>query len=99
MVIVRHALGSYPVIVEPGALGRLGPLAAEHAGGRRLALITDSNVGPLFGQFRAGPSRWRAAGGRVELPAFGAELTVPAGEESKSREQWAALSDQLLDRG
>lgn len=97
---VRHALGSYPVYVEPGALGRLGPLAAAHAGGRRLALISDSNVGPLFDGFRRGPSPWRAAGaGAPDLPVLAAELVVPAGEQSKSRAQWAALSDQLLDRG
>ncbi len=96
---VRHALGSYPVIVEPGALSRLGPLAAEHLGGRRLALITDSNVGPLFDAFRRGPSPWRGAGGGAEPPVFAAELVVPAGEQSKSRAQWGALSDQLLDRG
>ncbi|MGE5230665.1 MAG: 3-dehydroquinate synthase [Deltaproteobacteria bacterium] len=97
---VRHALGSYPVIVEPGALGRLGPLAAAHLGGRRLALITESNVGALFDAFRRGPSPWRGPGGAApELPVFAAELMVPAGEQSKSRAQWAALSDQLLDRG
>ena len=96
---VRHALGSYPVIVEPGALSRLGPLAAEHLGGRRLALITDSNISPLFDAFRRGPSPWRGAGGGAEPPVFAAELVVPAGEQSKSRAQWAALSDQLLDRG
>lgn len=96
---VRHGLGSYPVIVEPGVLSRLGPLAAEHLGGRRLALITDSNVGPLFDAFRRGPSPWRGAGGGAEPPVFAAELVVPAGEQSKSRAQWAALSDQLLDRG
>jgi 3-dehydroquinate synthase len=99
VVTVRHALGSYPVIVEPGALSRLGPLAAQHLGGRRLALITESNVGPLFDAFRRGPSPWRGAGGTAEPPVFAAELVVPAGEQSKSRAQWAALSDQLLDRG
>ena len=96
---VRHALGSYPVIVEPGSLGRLGPLAAEHLGSRRLALITESHVGPLFDAFRRGPGPWRGSGGGAESPVFAAELVVPAGEESKSRAQWAALSDQLLDRG
>ena len=96
---VRHGRGSYPVIVEPGALSRLGPLAAEHLGGRRLALITDSNISPLFDAFRRGPSPWRGAGGGAEPPVFAAELVVPAGEQSKSRAQWAALSDQLLDRG
>ena len=97
-MIVRHARGSYPVYVEPGGLGRLGPLAATHAGGRRLALVTESTVGPLFDAFRRGTGPWRATGG-PDLPPFAAELSVPAGEASKSRAQWAALSDALLDRG
>ena len=31
------------------------------------------------------------------MPEFAAELVVPAGEASKNRAQWSALSDQLLD--
>ena len=100
MVTVRHGLGSYPVYVEPGALGRLGPLASAHAGGRQLALVTDSTVGPLLATYRGGTGPWHAgASGRAELPAFVVELVVPAGEASKNRAQWSALSDQLLDRG
>jgi 3-dehydroquinate synthase len=100
MVTVRHALGSYPVEVEPGALGRLRALATANAGGRRLALITESTVGALFDAFRRGSGPWRpAAGAKADLPELAAELVVPAGEASKNRAQWAALSDQLLDRG
>ena len=100
MVTVRHALGSYPVEVEPGALGRLRALAMAHAGGRRLALVTESTVGPLFDAFRLGSGPWHpAAGAKADLPEFAAELVVPAGEASKNRAQWAGLSDQLLDRG
>jgi 3-dehydroquinate synthase len=100
VVIVRHARGSYPVYVEAGVLGRLGPLAATHAGGQRLALITESTVGPLFDAFRRGTGPWRATGApEPDLPSFAAELSVPAGEPSKSRAEWAALSDALLDRG
>jgi 3-dehydroquinate synthase len=99
VVTVRHALGSYPVYVEPGVLGRLAPLASAHLGTRRLALVTDSTVGPLFDAYRRGSGPWHAAGSQPELPAFAAELSVSAGEASKSRAQWSALSDQLLDRG
>jgi 3-dehydroquinate synthase len=85
-VEVRHALGSYPVYVEPGALGRLPELIARHVPGRRLALLTDTNVRLL-------PPHWG-----VTLPAVDVELVVPAGEASKSRERWAELSDTLLNR-
>ncbi len=86
-VVIGHALGSYPVYVEPGALGRLPELVTRHVPGRRLALLTDSNVRPL-------PARWG-----VPLPALEAELVVPAGEASKSRARWSELSDALLARG
>ncbi len=83
---VRHALGSYPVYVEPGVLGRLAELVARHVPGRRLALVTDTNVRPLAAQWGVG------------LPAIDAELVVPAGETSKTRERWSQLSDALLAR-
>jgi 3-dehydroquinate synthase len=85
-VVVRHALGSYPVYVEPGALRRLAELAAIHLPGRRLALVTDANIRRLTG-------RWGAA-----LPPVDAELVIPPGERSKTRDQWSALSDVLLAR-
>jgi len=99
-VVVRHALGSYPVYVEAGALSRLGSLVAEHLRGRRLALVTDATVRQLFESFRqSGTSPWRAGHNQPDLPAFDAELAVPAGEASKTRDRWAELSDALLERG
>lgn len=41
---IRHATGSYPVVIEPGGLGRLAAFAAERLPGRHLAIITDRNV-------------------------------------------------------
>jgi 3-dehydroquinate synthase len=101
VVTVRHALGSYPVYVQPGELGRLGPLAATHLPGRKLALVTDATVQQLFESFRrAEPNPWRPDGAPpAELPSFAAELVVPAGEASKTRDRWAELSDALLQRG
>jgi 3-dehydroquinate synthase len=99
-VVVKHALGSYPVYVESGAIGRLGPLVAEHLRDRRLALVTDAIVRQLFESFKqSGTSPWRAGSSLPDLPAFDAELVVPAGEASKTRDRWADLSDALLERG
>jgi len=98
-VVVRHALGSYPVYVEPGGLGRLGEIAERNLGRRRLALITDDTVSRLYHAWRAGgQSPWRGAG-EIAAPEPDAELAVPAGESSKTRERWAELSDALLERG
>ena len=87
-VVVRHSLGSYPVLVEPGMLGRLDRLAAEHLAGRRVAMIADETVYRLCREGRLGAVPWD-----------GETLTFPAGERSKTRETWSRLTDELLGRG
>src|SRR5207237_10531805 len=47
-VVVTHALGSYPVYVEPGGLGRLDELVRRHLPGRRVALVADATVYELY---------------------------------------------------
>ena len=87
-VTVTHALGSYPVLVEPGALERLGELVAERLAGRRTAMIADATVLALYREGRLGRVSWE-----------GETLAFPAGERSKTRETWARLTDGLLERG
>ena len=85
VITVRHALGSYPVYVEPGILGRLGPLIATHLPDRRLALVTDSTVQSLFREFRRSRTHpWvPEAGDPAQLPSFAAELVVPPGKRRR----------------
>jgi 3-dehydroquinate synthase len=87
-IVVTHALGSYPVVVEPGALGRLEAVAEERLAGRRLAMIADAAVYELLQAGRLG-----------RVPWHGAALLFPQGETSKTRERWAALTDALLADG
>ena len=87
-VVVSHALGRYPVVVAPGALGGLEALVAEHLGTSRVVMIADAAVYGLLQEERLGRRPW---GGSV--------LTFPPGEPSKSREEWARLTDLLLDQG
>jgi 3-dehydroquinate synthase len=87
-VIVTHALGSYPVYIEAGALNRLGELVVEHLAGRRVVMIADAAVHELYRT------------GQMGVPAWNGEtLTFPSGEKSKTRETWVRLSDSLLERG
>jgi 3-dehydroquinate synthase len=79
----------YPIVVEPGALDRLAGLARKAAPAHRYAIITDSNVGPIYGS--------RALAGFA--PGSADILTVPAGELHKTREEWSRLTDDLLARG
>lgn len=87
-VLVRHALGSYPVYVEPGALARLGQLVDEHLPGRRVAMIADAAVHDLYQNGRMGVAPWK-----------GETITFRPGEKSKTRDTWARLTDSLMERG
>lgn len=87
-VLVHHALGSYPVHVEPGVLGRLGELLDRHLPRRRVALIADDTVYGLLREGRLAGARWG-----------GTALTFPAGERSKTRDTWSRLTDELLHLG
>lgn len=103
MVTVSHAGGSYPVIIEPGALGRLPELAGRHLAGRRTALITDDTVGELYGQFLAGANpAWQPRSrtcSDAAPPGWRERFSFPAGERSKTRETWSALTDRLIAAG
>jgi 3-dehydroquinate synthase len=87
-VIVTHALGRYPVFVESGALRRLEDLAADSAKGGTATLVADATVYDLLQSGRLARPRWEQA-----------VITFPAGEASKTREQWSRLTDLLLERG
>lgn len=87
-VLVSHALGSYPVHVEPGVLERLDELVGRHLPRRRVALIADDTVYHLLREGRLAGARWD-----------GAALTFPAGERSKTRDTWSRLTDELLRLG
>ena len=80
----------YPVHVEAGALAALGARVAAVAPAHRYAVISDATVAALYAA-RALESFGR--GVRAEL------FTVPAGEQHKSRESWARLTDAMLGAG
>lgn len=79
----------YRVSILHGGLDRVGTIAQSAAPAHRYAIIADQITGALFGE--------RVAAG---LPG---DRTIhqrfPAGEASKTRETWAALTDQLLAEG
>lgn len=77
----------YPVTVASGALDTLPEIVRANAPADRVAVITDSEVGARYGT-------------RVSSALGGAEvLTIPAGEQHKTRDTWARLTDNLLARG
>ena len=87
----------YPIIVETDALTRLGALASEHAAAHRYAIVSDSNVARHY------MTRVREALASVHGDA-GADdrihaVVISPGEQHKTREQWAAITDSLLQLG
>ncbi|MCU0649377.1 MAG: 3-dehydroquinate synthase [Gemmatimonadaceae bacterium] len=69
-----------------GALAALPALLDEHVPSSRVALVIDDTVD------RAHGARVRSALGRDALT-----IAVPSGEQHKTREQWARITDALLD--
>jgi len=88
---------SYEVSVGSGLLATVGAIARSlpSTRGRKAALVTDSNVGPLHSAAVTGSLQ--AAGYEVHA------IVVPAGEASKSMDQVTAVCRELhragLDRG
>ena len=72
--------------VGRGLFEQAGAITREVAPAHRYALITDSNVGPLYAE----KVRNQLEKGSAEV------LTIPAGESNKTRESWARLTDQML---
>ena len=83
------ALPNYEVTIARGALDTLGGVVPAVAKAHRYAVVSDSHVAPLYGE------RARAALGEASTEL----MTVPAGEAWKTRESWAALTDQMLAAG
>jgi 3-dehydroquinate synthase len=83
------SLASYDVVVQHGALKSVGDIARATTRANRYAVITDTNV------VRTHAERVVQVLGSVGTRTF----VVPAGEASKTREQWARLTDELLEAG
>ena len=66
-----------------------GVAARSLAPAHRYALITDSNVGPLYA---------KKVAGQLDPDAMDI-LTIPAGESNKTREVWARMTDEMLVKG
>jgi 3-dehydroquinate synthase len=81
-------VGPHPYVVGSGALNRLPEILARAGANNRVAIITDENVARLHGAHVA-----KAVGVNAK-EAF----TIPSGEQHKTRDSWARLTDELLAR-
>jgi 3-dehydroquinate synthase len=83
---IAHTLGSYTVTIRAGVLDELPARVQALWPGRAVAVVTDDTVRALLAD--------RLAGGPWALV-----LSVPAGESSKTRARWEALTDALFAAG
>ena len=100
-ILVRHALGTYPVYIAPGALADLPEIVAAHCGSRSVALVTDAAVGRQYEAWESGHNpAWSSDGnGERTTHEWATRLSVPPGEKFKTRDTWANLTDALLNAG
>jgi 3-dehydroquinate synthase len=70
-------------------VSQVGAITRKVAPGHRYAIITDSNIEPLYAS---------KVESQLERGTVGV-LTVSAGEASKTRDMWIRLTDQMLARG
>lgn len=78
----------YQVTVATGSLDSLGGVVRGVAPGMRAVVITDSDVGPIYAA--------RVARSLEIDSSF--VLTIPAGEQHKTRRTWHQLTDEMLAR-
>ncbi|MDA0785439.1 MAG: 3-dehydroquinate synthase [Proteobacteria bacterium] len=90
---VRVDLGvrSYDIVIGPGLIDQAGTLLAARLGERRVIIVTDTNVGPLYADRL--DAALRQAGHQTRT------ITVAAGEASKSYSQLEALLEDLIKGG
>ena len=88
-VLVPSDDQGYPVLVGPGMLAKLGTeLRRGHPAARRVALVSDANVMPLYGE---------AVKASLEAEKFEVlTFEVPAGESSKSPAQLLELVEGFV---
>jgi 3-dehydroquinate synthase len=100
-ILVRHALGTYPVYIASGALADLPEIVAAHCGSRAVALITDAAVGRQYEAWESGhnPAWSNGGNGETTTQEWATRLSVPPGEKFKTRDTWANLTDALLNAG
>jgi 3-dehydroquinate synthase len=77
------------IVIGAGLLDQCGAELRAAVPGRRLAIVSDETVAPLYA------ARVSASCAPASVTTF----TIPAGEASKTRKQWSRLTDELLDAG
>ncbi|MCA9374082.1 3-dehydroquinate synthase [Candidatus Peregrinibacteria bacterium] len=79
---------SYPILIEDGLLQKIPDLLKKGAYGEKYAIITDTNVGKLYGQTLN--AKMAAKGIQSEI------ITFPSGDQSKRLEIVEKIANRML---
>jgi 3-dehydroquinate synthase len=90
-VEIRSGVVRYPVLVNAGLLDEVGTYARKHLARETCAIISDSDVAPLFADRLI--QSLASAGFDPTL------ITIPAGETSKTLKQAGVICDQMITAG
>jgi len=90
-LVIRGPAHSYPALVGSRLLEQLGKYTRKYLPHKTGAIISDTNVAPLFGD-------------RIKLSLESANfqttlITIPAGEKSKTLDQVGVICDQMIAAG
>ena len=88
---IRGPAYHYPALVGSNLLARLGDYTRKYLSRETCAVISDSNIAPLFADH---VKRGLASADFQPTP-----ITIPAGEKSKTLQQAAAICDQMIAAG
>jgi 3-dehydroquinate synthase len=90
-VNIRGATQRYPALVGSGLIKQVGMRSSKFLRGKRCAIVTDSNVEPLFA--RRVKRSLISAGFKPTL------INIPDGEKSKTLKQAGAICEQMIAAG
>ncbi|MEO6054773.1 MAG: 3-dehydroquinate synthase [Chthoniobacterales bacterium] len=88
---VTTANGNYPIHVGTGLLHSAGKIIRDTLTSKRLAIITDANVGALYGK--------KLEDSLLEAGFAPITITIPPGEGSKSFAAIEKICDQMISHG
>jgi len=90
-IVASTTSGDYQILIQQGALDRLGDVASRVCRGRRAFIVTDDQVGLLYLE--------RAAHSLAAAGFTTAHAVLPAGERSKSPDNLLLLYDRFHQAG
>jgi shikimate kinase / 3-dehydroquinate synthase len=88
---VKSSSAGYDVVIRKGGSNQIGEMLKERGLGNPVALVSDSNLAPLYGERLL--ESLRGAGYEAVL------LTIPAGEQNKTLETISSLWNGFLEAG